>query len=72
MPDTKLGDAVPYTPNQRDYLTRCTEDGRMPVDKFDVAALDIAWVTDTAYIRTCDGFAYLAVVIDLYSRRVTG
>lgn len=31
-----------------------------------------AWVTDITYIRTLEGFAYLAVVIDLYSRRVAG
>lgn len=30
------------------------------------------WVTDITYIRTLEGFAYLAVVIDLYSRRVVG
>lgn len=29
-------------------------------------------VTDITYIRTMEGFAYLAVVIDLYSRRVVG
>jgi putative transposase len=40
--------------------------------KFDVAAPDRAWVTDITYIRTLEGFAYLAVVIDLYSRRVVG
>lgn len=38
--------------------------------KFDVKAPDRAWVTDTVYVRTVEGFAYLAVVIDLYSRRV--
>ncbi len=32
MPDTKLGDAVFYTLNQWDYLTRYTSDGRMPID----------------------------------------
>ena len=32
MPDTKLGDAVSYTLNQWDYLTRYTSDGRMPID----------------------------------------
>lgn len=37
-----------------------------------VAAPDKAWVTDITYIRTNEGFAYLAVVIDLYSRRVIG
>lgn len=40
--------------------------------QFDVMAPDRAWVTDITYIRTCEGFAYLAVVIDLYSRRVIG
>ncbi|MFM2279632.1 MAG: transposase [Pseudomonadota bacterium] len=40
--------------------------------QFDVAAPDKAWVADITYIRTCEGFAYLAVVIDLYSRRVIG
>lgn len=29
-------------------------------------------LTDITYIRTLEGFAYLAVVIDLYSRRVVG
>ena len=32
LPDTKLGDAVSYTLNQWRYLTRYTEDGRMPID----------------------------------------
>ena len=40
--------------------------------QFDVAAPDRIWVTDITYIRTLEGFAYLAVVIDLYARRVVG
>lgn len=32
LPDSKLGDAISYTRNQWDYLTRYTEDGRMPID----------------------------------------
>lgn len=32
MPDTKLGDAISYTLNQWEYLTRYTEDGRIPID----------------------------------------
>ena len=40
--------------------------------QFDVTAPDTAWVTDITYIKTTEGFAYLAVVIDLYSRRVVG
>ncbi|MCY0093286.1 IS3 family transposase [Hoeflea ulvae] len=40
--------------------------------QFDVDAPDTVWVTDITYIKTLEGFAYLAVVIDLYSRRVVG
>ncbi|CAH1387561.1 transposase [Candidatus Nitrotoga sp. M5] len=40
--------------------------------QFDVTAPDKIWVTDITYIKTQEGFAYLAVVIDLYSRRVVG
>lgn len=40
--------------------------------QFDVAAPDRAWVTEITYIRTHEGFAYLAVVIDLFSRRMVG
>ncbi len=39
---------------------------------FDVAAPDSVWVTDITYINTREGWLYLAVVIDLYSRRVVG
>lgn len=40
--------------------------------QFEVDEPDRAWVTDITYIRTQEGFSYLAVVIDLYSRRVVG
>lgn len=40
--------------------------------QFDVVTPNRIWVTDITYIRTLEGFAYLAVVIDLYSRRVVG
>jgi hypothetical protein len=33
---------------------------------------DTAWVTDITYIRTWQGWLYLAVVIDLFSRRMVG
>lgn len=33
---------------------------------------DEAWVSDITYIRTWKGWAYLAVIIDLASRRVVG
>ena len=39
---------------------------------FDALAPDQVWVTDITYIRTYEGWLYLAVIIDLYSRRVIG
>ncbi len=43
-----------------------------PDRQFDVEEPDRVWVTDITYVRTLEGFAYLAVVIDLYSRHVIG
>ena len=40
--------------------------------QFDVAAPNMAWVTDITYIRTYEGWLYLAVVVDLFSRQVVG
>ena len=39
---------------------------------FDVAHPNQVWVTDITYIKTHEGWLFLAVVIDLYSRRVIG
>jgi putative transposase len=33
---------------------------------------NVAWVTDITYIRTMQGWLYLSVVIDLFSRKVFG
>jgi len=33
---------------------------------------DQAWVTDITYIRTHEGWLYLGVVMDLFSRRIVG
>ena len=33
---------------------------------------DQSWVTDITYIRTHEGWLYLAVVMDLFSRRIVG
>ena len=40
--------------------------------QFEIDAPDKIWVTDITYIRTHEGWLYLAVVIDLFSRRVVG
>ena len=39
---------------------------------FSAAAPNRAWVGDITYVPTCDGWLYLAVLIDLFSRRVVG
>ena len=39
---------------------------------FTVGQPDQVWVTDITYIRTWQGWLYLAVVLDLYSRKVVG
>jgi putative transposase len=39
---------------------------------FDVALPNKVWVTDITYIRTWEGWLYLAVVMDLFSRKIVG
>src|SRR5580692_9079186 len=59
---------------------RCTTDSNhdLPVAEnlldrqFNPAAANEAWVADITYIPTREGWLYLAVVEDLYSRRVVG
>jgi putative transposase len=55
--DSKHGD--PIAPN---VLNR----------EFDVKLPNTAWVTDVTYIRTLQGWLYLAAILDLFSRRVVG
>src|SRR5262244_1663110 len=40
--------------------------------QFDVTEPNRVWVTDITYIRTHEGWLYLAIVIDLFSRQVIG
>lgn len=40
--------------------------------EFTVDTPDCAWVTDITYIRTWQGWLYLAVVMDLYARKIIG
>jgi transposase InsO family protein len=37
-----------------------------------VTGIDQIWVSDITYIRIDNGFVYLAVILDLFSRRVVG
>lgn len=56
--------------------TRFTDDrGKAPNllnRQFAVGQINRVWAADITYIRTSQGFVYLAVVLDLYSRRVVG
>jgi len=40
--------------------------------EFEVAGANQVWVSDITYIATAEGWLYLCVVLDLYSRRVVG
>ncbi|UKE71475.1 IS3 family transposase [Xanthomonas graminis] len=40
--------------------------------QFDPGIANQAWVTDITYIRTHEGWLYLAVVLDLFSRKIVG
>jgi transposase InsO family protein len=40
--------------------------------QFDVAAPNTVWTTDITYVWTLEGWLYVAIVIDLFSRRVVG
>ena len=59
---------------------RCTTDskhqmaikGNLLARRFAVSAPNTGWVTDITYLWTLEGWLYLAVVLDLYSRRVVG
>ena len=39
---------------------------------FQAAKPNLVWVSDITYIRTMEGWLYLAVVMDLYSRKIVG
>ncbi len=39
---------------------------------FSPSGLNKVWVTDITYIRTYEGWLFLAVIVDLYSRQVVG
>jgi putative transposase len=39
---------------------------------FNPGAPNKAWVSDITYVRTYEGFLYVAIVLDLFSRRVVG
>jgi len=40
--------------------------------KFEVSSPNRVWVSDITYIRTWEGWLYLAIVMDLFSRKIVG
>ena len=58
-PHARKGEASIVTPNR---LKR----------QFNPDSPDERWVTDITYIRTHEGCLYLAVVVDLFSRKIIG
>jgi putative transposase len=58
-PNSKSGEAAAAAPN---VLGR----------KFEVATPNDSWVVDITYIKTHEGWLYLAAVLDLFSRAVIG
>jgi putative transposase len=64
--------------SKKKYKVTTNSDHKQPVfdnllkREFDVAQPDQAYVADITYIWTQEGWLYLAVVIDLYSRKIVG
>jgi putative transposase len=46
--------------------------GNVVARQFEVSAPNQVWVSDLTYLRTQTGFVYMAVVLDLFARRVVG
>jgi len=46
--------------------------GNLLARRFAVPAPNCGWVTDISYLWTLEGWLYLAVILDLFSRRVVG
>jgi transposase InsO family protein len=63
---------------KRKFKTTTMSNHSLPVEpnvlsrNFETDAPDRVYVSDITYIRTFEGWLYLAVVLDLYSRRVVG
>lgn len=59
----------PHTTRQRAGTRRAPDLVRR---HFSAAAPNVLWVADATYIPTGEGFLYLAVVLDVFSRRIVG
>ena len=71
----RVYDIVGHTPKKRTVTTIPYAAHRIPdlvKRDFTPNGLDVTWCGDITYIRTWEGFLYLAVVEDLASRRILG
>lgn len=59
----------PHTTRQRAGARRAPD---LVHRHFSADARDVLWVADATYLPTGEGFLYLAVVLDVFSRRVVG
>ena len=59
-------------PRQRTTAARAPAAPNLLQRRFQAAAPNRVWVSDLTYIPTREGWLYLAVVLDLYSRRIVG
>ena len=64
--------------SRRRFVTTTQSKHKFPVARnvvareFEVPAPNQVWVSDLTYLRTQTGFVYMAVVLDLFARRVVG
>jgi len=62
--------------SKRVFTTKSDPAGRRPTDlvqrHFRADAPRRLWVVDVTYVRTWQGFAYVAFVTDVFSRRIVG
>ncbi len=63
---------------KRRFRRTTTRDHRLPVapnrlnQDFSATGPNQRWVSDITYVRTGEGWLYVAVILDLYSRKVVG
>ena len=64
-------------PKKRFVVTTHSKDGQEVAENivnrnFEASAANRVWVSDITYVATAEGWMYLCIVLDLYSRRVAG
>ena len=42
------------------------------IKELEITESDQVWVADITYLNTCEGFCYLALITDVYSRKIIG